>query len=83
MQLYLQNSYNLFTSKRMKLKEQDKKHIWHPLTQHKIHPENVAITKAKGCILYDEDGKEYIDGIASWYTSMYGHCNDYITGKSS
>ena len=38
----------------------------------------LAIASAKGAVLYDEDGKEYIDGIASWYTCMYGHCNDFI-----
>ncbi|WP_406685461.1 adenosylmethionine--8-amino-7-oxononanoate transaminase [Seonamhaeicola sp. MEBiC1930] len=63
----------------MSLKQRDKKHIWHPLTQHKLHPESIAITKAKDCLLYDEDGNEYIDAIASWYTCMYGHCNNYIT----
>lgn len=67
----------------MTLKERDKKHLWHPLTQHKLHPEHIAICKAKGVLLYDEEGKEYIDGIASWYTCMYGHCNDYITQKVS
>ena len=36
---------------------------------------------AKGAVLYDENGKEYIDGIASWYTAMYGHCNDHILDK--
>ncbi len=41
----------------------------------------LAIIKAKGAILYDENGSEYIDGIASWYTSMYGHCNEYILEK--
>ena len=65
----------------MSLKERDKKHLWHPLTQHKLHPETIAITKAKGCILYDENGNEYIDAIASWYTCMYGHCNEYITNR--
>lgn len=65
----------------MSLKQRDKKHIWHPLTQHKLHPETIAITKASGCILVDEDGNEYIDAIASWYTCMYGHCNPYITQK--
>jgi len=63
------------------LKQRDKKHLWHPLTQHKLHPENIAITKAKGCVLTDENGNEYIDAIASWYTSMYGHCNDFIIEK--
>ncbi|OUR98203.1 adenosylmethionine--8-amino-7-oxononanoate transaminase [Flavobacteriales bacterium 33_180_T64] len=63
----------------MSLKERDKKHIWHPLTQHKLHPETIGITKASGCILTDENGNKYIDAIASWYTSMYGHCNPQIT----
>jgi adenosylmethionine-8-amino-7-oxononanoate aminotransferase len=67
----------------MTLKDRDKKHLWHPLTQHKLHPETIAITKAKGCILTDENGHEYIDAIASWYTCMYGHCNAYITNKVS
>lgn len=31
--------------------------------------------------MVDEDGKEYIDGIASWYTAMYGHCNPIITKR--
>ncbi|AXT18773.1 adenosylmethionine--8-amino-7-oxononanoate transaminase [Flavobacteriaceae bacterium AU392] len=65
----------------MSIKERDKKHLWHPLTQHKLHPEHLAITKAKGALLYDENGNSYIDGIASWYTCMYGHCNDYIIKK--
>ena len=65
----------------MSLKERDKKHIWHPLTQHKLHPETIAIIKAKGCLLYDDNGNEYIDAIASWYTCMYGHCNEYITNR--
>lgn len=65
----------------MSIQERDKKHLWHPLTQHKLYPDAIAITKAKDCVLYDENGNEYIDGIASWYTCMYGHCNDFITNK--
>lgn len=63
------------------LSERDKKHLWHPLTQHKLHSKMLGIVKAKGALLYDENGKEYIDGIASWYTCMYGHCNDYILDR--
>lgn len=63
------------------ISERDKKHIWHPLTQHKLHQNMLAITKAKGCTLTDEQGRTYIDGIASWYTCVYGHCNDYIIEK--
>ncbi len=60
------------------LQERDQKHLWHPLTQHKSHPLSLPITKAKGVWLFDEKGKAYIDGIASWYTCMYGHCNPLI-----
>ncbi|WP_300435115.1 adenosylmethionine--8-amino-7-oxononanoate transaminase [Christiangramia sp.] len=67
--------------KEKSLGERDKKHLWHPLTQHKTSPEMLAIKKAKGCILTDDKGNEYIDGISSWYTSVYGHCNDYLTKK--
>jgi adenosylmethionine-8-amino-7-oxononanoate aminotransferase len=63
----------------MKLTLRDKAHLWHPLTQHKTAQDPLAIVKAKGALLWDEDGNEYIDGIASWYTAMYGHCNGYIT----
>lgn len=65
----------------MTLQERDKKHLWHPLKQHQTHPESLAIVKAKGCLLTDENGNEYIDAISSWYTCMFGHCNDFITSK--
>ncbi|QMU66038.1 MAG: adenosylmethionine--8-amino-7-oxononanoate transaminase [Flavobacteriaceae bacterium] len=67
----------------MSLQKRDKKYLWHPLTQHKTHPDAIAIKKAKNCILTDEEGNEYIDGIASWYIAMYGHCNSYIIWRVS
>jgi len=60
------------------LSERDKKHLWHPLTQHKTAAAPLGIVKAKGAVFWDEEGREYIDGIASWYTSMYGHGNEHI-----
>jgi adenosylmethionine-8-amino-7-oxononanoate aminotransferase len=65
----------------MTLQERDKKHLWHPLKQHQLSPDSLAIVKAKGCILTDENGNEYIDAISSWYTCMFGHCNDFIIDK--
>ena len=65
----------------MSLQERDKKHLWHPLKQHQLNPESLAIVKAKGCILTDEKGNEYIDAISSWYTCVFGHCNDFITSR--
>lgn len=63
------------------LKERDRKHLWHPLTQHKTTADALPIVRAEGVYLYDDEGKRYIDGISSWYTAVYGHCNPYITQK--
>lgn len=41
----------------------------------------LGISRASGVYLYDEDGKSYIDGISSWYTAVYGHCNPFITSR--
>ena len=65
----------------MDIETVDKHHLWHPLTQHQLYPDLMAIKSAKGAFIYDYNGNEYIDGIASWYTCMYGHCNDYIINK--
>ncbi|MEM8764753.1 MAG: adenosylmethionine--8-amino-7-oxononanoate transaminase [Bacteroidota bacterium] len=58
--------------------QRDQKYIWHPLTQHKTAAPPLPITKAKGALFWDNKGKAYIDGIASWYTAMYGHGHPHI-----
>ncbi|NER17121.1 adenosylmethionine--8-amino-7-oxononanoate transaminase [Spongiivirga citrea] len=63
------------------ISKRDSKYIWHPLVQHKHQKEMLAIKSAKGVVLTDESGNEYIDGISSWYTAVYGHCNSFITEK--
>lgn len=65
------------------LSERDKKHLWHPLTQHQTAAPRLGIVRAKGALIWDEAGNSYIDGIASWYTAMYGHCNPIITDAIS
>jgi adenosylmethionine---8-amino-7-oxononanoate aminotransferase len=62
----------------MNLSERDKKHNWHPYTQHKTAQNFPAIVKGKNTLLWDENGKEYIDAIASWWVNPYGHCNTFI-----
>lgn len=65
----------------MNLQNRDKKHLWHPLTQHQLHPNHLPIISAKEALLFDDKDNQYIDGIASWYTCMYGHCNPKILEK--
>ncbi|KAA2219525.1 adenosylmethionine--8-amino-7-oxononanoate transaminase [Maribacter flavus] len=61
------------------LSERDKKYLWHPLTQHQTAVARIGIVKAEGALFWDERGNSYIDGIASWYTAIYGHGNKHIT----
>lgn len=65
------------------LSERDKRHIWHPLTQHKTHPNLRPIAKANGIYLFDVEGNRYIDAISSWYTAIYGHCHPQIISRVS
>ncbi|WP_395043505.1 adenosylmethionine--8-amino-7-oxononanoate transaminase [Flavobacterium sp.] len=62
----------------MNLSQRDKKHNWHPYTQHKTAQDFPAIVKGKDALLWDENGKEYIDAIASWWVNPYGHSNKFI-----
>lgn len=62
----------------MNLSERDKLYNWHPYTQHKTAANFPAIIKGKEALLWDENGKEYIDAIASWWVNPYGHSNKFI-----
>ena len=62
----------------MNLTERDQNHLWHPYTQHKTSKPSIAITRGKGALLWDENGKEYIDAIASWWVNPFGHSNTFI-----
>ena len=60
------------------LSKRDKKIIWHPFTQEKTAAPVLPIVSGKGSYLYDENGKEYLDLISSWWTNLHGHANEEI-----
>jgi adenosylmethionine---8-amino-7-oxononanoate aminotransferase len=62
----------------MSLSNRDKLHNWHPYTQHKTAADFPAIVRGEGALLWDENGAEYIDAIASWWVNPYGHSNKFI-----
>jgi len=62
----------------MNLTERDQKYLWHPYTQHKTAQLPIAIVRGEGAILWDENNKQYIDAIASWWVNPYGHSNKFI-----
>lgn len=65
----------------MSISDLDKKHIWHPFTQMKTAQAPLPIERGKGTILFDEDGKSYIDAIASWWVNLHGHAHPYLAQK--
>ncbi len=46
---------------------------WIPLTVQDSEEELLHIVSAREEYLYTKEGKEYIDGISSWWTCIYGH----------
>lgn len=60
------------------LQQRDARHLWHPYTQHQTANPPIAIVKAKDALLWDENGKQYIDAIASWWVNPFGHSNPHL-----
>src|SRR5690606_36473099 len=56
----------------------DKTYILHPFSQYKPQDVNVTIEKGSGALLFDTDGKSYIDAIGSWWVSLDGHAHPHI-----
>ena len=55
--------------------ELDKRHVWHPFTQMRGWNAStpLVITEAKGAVLRDAQGREYLDGNSSIWTNLHGH----------
>ena len=62
----------------MNLSQKDKLYNWHPYTQHQTTGLLPAIVKGEGVYLWDENGKQYIDAISSWWVNPFGHSNPII-----
>lgn len=62
----------------MTLSEKDTLYNWHPYTQHQLQSNFPAIVKGENEFLWDENGKRYIDAIASWWVNPFGHANPFI-----
>ncbi|MBI5120688.1 MAG: adenosylmethionine--8-amino-7-oxononanoate transaminase [Rhodospirillales bacterium] len=52
--------------------------VWHPFTQHALHPQMPLIERASGSVLHGADGKDLIDAISSWWVITHGHCHPPI-----
>jgi adenosylmethionine---8-amino-7-oxononanoate aminotransferase len=53
-------------------------HIWLPYAQMKTAPAPLAVVGADGARLKLSDGRELIDGVASWWTVAHGYNHPHI-----
>ncbi len=51
----------------------DRKHVWHPFTQHQNAEPPVVIERAKGVWLQTSSGERLLDAVGSWWTNTIGH----------
>lgn len=65
------------------LQKKDLKYVWHPCSQMKDYEElpPIVIEEGKGVMLYDTEGKDYIDIVSSWWCNLLGHRNETINNK--
>lgn len=63
------------------LQQKDKKYIWHPYTHQKSMMPAIPIVRGQKTVLIDENGKEYIDAVSSWWVNIHGHGNKFIAKK--
>jgi adenosylmethionine-8-amino-7-oxononanoate aminotransferase len=53
-------------------------HVWLPYTQMKTAWPPLAVARTEGCRIVLADGRELIDGIASWWTACHGYNHPHI-----
>ena len=67
--------------------QNDKDHIWHHLTQHKAFElsDPMVVSKAKGMIVTDTKGNEYLDGTSGgvWTVNLGFGRDDMVEGVSN
>ena len=53
-------------------------HIWLPYAQMKTMPAPLPVVRTEGTRIHLADGRELIDGIASWWTACHGYNHPHI-----
>ena len=61
--------------KKHALAKLDQQYLWHPFTQMRdwLRGEPLVIERGKGALLWDVQGREYIDANSSIWTNLHGH----------
>jgi adenosylmethionine-8-amino-7-oxononanoate aminotransferase len=54
------------------------RHVWRPYCQMKTAPPPLAVERTHGARIVLQDGRELVDGIASWWTACHGYNHPHI-----
>jgi adenosylmethionine-8-amino-7-oxononanoate aminotransferase len=57
---------------------QGARHVWRPYSQMKTAPAPLPVARTEGSRLILTDGRELVDGIASWWTACHGYNHPHI-----
>jgi adenosylmethionine-8-amino-7-oxononanoate aminotransferase len=62
------------------LQDYDREYVWHPFTQMQEWQAElpIVIARGEGSYLIDTEGNRYLDGVASIWTNVHGHCRKEI-----
>ena len=55
--------------------------VWRPYCQHRTAPPPLPVVSARGCRLVLADGREIVDGTASWWTAAHGYGHPHIRAR--
>jgi adenosylmethionine-8-amino-7-oxononanoate aminotransferase len=58
-------------------------HLWLPYCQMKLAPPALPVIATRGCRIELADGRELIDGIASWWSMCHGYNHPHILASVS
>jgi adenosylmethionine---8-amino-7-oxononanoate aminotransferase len=58
--------------------QRGQRHVWRPYCQMKTAPAPLAVARTHGARIVLEDGRELVDGIASWWTACHGYNHPHI-----
>jgi adenosylmethionine-8-amino-7-oxononanoate aminotransferase len=53
-------------------------HVWRPYAQMKTARAALPVVRTQGCRIVLADGRELVDGIASWWTACHGYNHPHI-----
>jgi adenosylmethionine-8-amino-7-oxononanoate aminotransferase len=53
-------------------------HVWLPYCQMKLTPPPSPVVRTRGCRIILADGRELVDGIASWWSACHGYNHPHI-----